>query len=191
MRCGREAIMKSAMRVFAKKGYAGASTREICKAAGITKPVLYYHFRSKEHLYQELMIDCFSQQKKTLLRVSKAGGSLRERLVRVLYNDFREVRRDPSQVEMILRTMFAPDSEVPSSNCIEEMEQQRKVIAGFFREAVAKGEAQGDPHLLATALLGINTIAVLEYFFTRRRTLTKRNAERYVDVLLQGCRKAE
>ena len=49
---GREAILKAAMRLFAKKGYAGASTREICETAGITKPVLYYHFRSKQHLYR-------------------------------------------------------------------------------------------------------------------------------------------
>jgi DNA-binding transcriptional regulator YbjK len=38
MRRGRGAIVKAAIRVFAQKGYAGASVREICSEAGVTKP---------------------------------------------------------------------------------------------------------------------------------------------------------
>ena len=61
--------MNAAMELFARKGYTGSSIREICQAAGVTKPVLYYHFRSKEQLYQELMLDIFNQTRKNLLRV--------------------------------------------------------------------------------------------------------------------------
>jgi AcrR family transcriptional regulator len=187
MRCGREAILKAAMEVFAKKGYAGASTREICAKAGITKPVLYYHFRSKEHLYQELMIDCFNQQQKNLLRASNVRGNLRTRLIRILSEDFRGVRRDPVKVEMLLRMIFAPAEQLPHFNYVHEMEKQRKVIAGVFQEAMDAGEARGDPRRLATALMGINIIAVLENLFTGRATLTRRSAEEYIDILLRGC----
>jgi DNA-binding transcriptional regulator YbjK len=38
MRRGREAIVKAAIRVFAQKGYAGASVREICSEAGVGEP---------------------------------------------------------------------------------------------------------------------------------------------------------
>lgn len=187
MRGGRDAILKAAIRLFAKKGYAGASTREICEAAGITKPVLYYHFRSKEDLYQELMIDCFSEQQKTLLRSAKLKGNLRSRLVRILCDDFRKVRRDRLRIEMLLRMVFSAEQERPYFNYIEEMEQQRRVIAQVFRDAIEAGEASGDPERLATALMGINLITVLENVFTGRPTLTRQGAERYVDILLQGC----
>jgi TetR/AcrR family transcriptional regulator len=191
MRCGREAILKAAMQVFARKGYSAASTREICAAAGITKPVLYYHFRDKEHLYQELLIDCYGQHQKRLLRASKGRGNLRARLVRILDEEFRQTREDPVRVEMILRMIFAPPEQRPFFSYIEESEKQRDLIAGVFQDAIETGEAWGDARRLATALMGINLIAVLEHHFTGRSTLTRRSAERYVDLLLDGCRRSE
>jgi AcrR family transcriptional regulator len=190
MRGARDAIVKAAIGLFARKGYAGASTREICAAAGITKPVLYYHFRSKEHLYQELMIDCFSEQQKTLLRSSRVRGGLRSRLVRILYDDFRHVRQDPIGVEMVLRMIFAPAEQRPYFNYIAEMGKKRALITRVFQEGIKDGEAEGDPQRLATALMGISTIAILENLFTGRRILTRRSAEKYVDILLHGCSEA-
>ena len=45
--CARDRIRKAAIGLFTEKGYAACSTREICERAGVTKPVLYYHFHSK------------------------------------------------------------------------------------------------------------------------------------------------
>src|SRR5271167_3803669 len=43
-------LLNAAVRLFAHKGYPGTSTREIVEAAGVTKPMLYYYFQSKEGL---------------------------------------------------------------------------------------------------------------------------------------------
>jgi len=47
----RERILLAAARVFAAKGYAQASLKEVCCAAGIQPASLYYHFPSKEELF--------------------------------------------------------------------------------------------------------------------------------------------
>jgi len=184
---GRASILTAAMRLFAEKGYAGTSTRAICQAAGITKPVLYYHFRSKEHLYQELMIDSFSQFQKALLRASKVRGPLRQRLTRIVYEDLKSTLDDPLRVQFVFRMIFSPEGKRPEFNALESMERQRDLFAGIFREGIACGKLQGDPHHLATMLMGINLVLVLEHLFTGRPTLTRRNAERVVDTLLEGC----
>ncbi len=44
-----------AIETFAEKGYDAASMDDIAEAAGVTKPVLYQHFRSKRALYLELL----------------------------------------------------------------------------------------------------------------------------------------
>jgi TetR/AcrR family transcriptional regulator len=190
MKGGRNAIVQAATEIFAQKGFTGASTREICAAAGITKPVLYYYFRSKEHLYQELMIDCFSRQRKTMLRVSKMRGSLRDRLIRVLYGDFQEVRKNRASTEMFVRMVFAPAEEHPPVDHLKEMNDQRDIIAAIFQEGVEAGEVFGEPHRLATTLMGISTIAILENLFTGRNTLTRRSAEKFIDIILHGCSRA-
>jgi AcrR family transcriptional regulator len=46
---------------FAAKGFHATSMEEIAEAAGVTKPVLYQHFRSKRTLYLELLDDMGNQ----------------------------------------------------------------------------------------------------------------------------------
>jgi TetR/AcrR family transcriptional regulator len=47
----RTAVLREAVRLFAERGYAGATVRDISEASGVTTPVIYYHFGSKEGLY--------------------------------------------------------------------------------------------------------------------------------------------
>ena len=51
----RSRILDAATRIFARKGYDNASMDEIATAAGITKPVLYDHFASKNALFETLL----------------------------------------------------------------------------------------------------------------------------------------
>lgn len=46
----REQIINAALRVFAEKGFARATNRDIAKEAGITTGLIYYYFKSKEDL---------------------------------------------------------------------------------------------------------------------------------------------
>ncbi len=171
------------MELFAHKGYAGSSIREICRAAGVTKPVLYYHFRGKEHLYQELMLDIFNQTRKNLLRVSEYRGSLRDRLIRYVSSEFRSCTRDPNSMRLLFRMMFSPEGEYPRYNFIEEFKREREVIADIIRTDGSKRKP-AEAELMSGALMGMMLMQILEYFFTRRRTLSRRTAERLVDLLM-------
>lgn len=188
MRRGREAILKGAIQVFSRKGYSGASIREICAAAGVTKPVLYYHFKSKEHLYQDLMIDSFGYFLKALLRASKTSGALQQRLTRIVYDDLRPVKEDPWRARFLLRMVFSPEEERPYFDFVRELERQRQVIAGVFQEGIDAGELKGDARELATVLIGMDLIVILENLLTGKPILARRTAERHVNLLLRGCR---
>lgn len=47
----RRAIVQAALRVFSSGSYAGATTADIAREAGVTEPVLYRHFASKRDLW--------------------------------------------------------------------------------------------------------------------------------------------
>ncbi|MGM9892673.1 TetR/AcrR family transcriptional regulator [Limosilactobacillus sp.] len=51
----RQAILKTATKLFLQKGFGETSTRDIAKQIGITQPALYHHFSDKEVLYLEVM----------------------------------------------------------------------------------------------------------------------------------------
>jgi AcrR family transcriptional regulator len=50
-----EQMIDAATRIFGKRGYVGASMEEIAAASGITKPMLYAYFGSKDGLYAACM----------------------------------------------------------------------------------------------------------------------------------------
>src|SRR5450432_4195386 len=52
-----EKIKEAARKVFTKKGYAATRTRDIAEAAGINLALLNYYFRSKEKLFEIIMIE--------------------------------------------------------------------------------------------------------------------------------------
>ena len=51
----RAAILDSALEVFSRRGYNGASIDEIAQAAGISKALIYEHFPSKKDLHVSLL----------------------------------------------------------------------------------------------------------------------------------------
>ncbi len=53
----RERLFAAATRVFADKGYANASTREICAAAGVNVAAIHYYFGDKAALYRAVFLN--------------------------------------------------------------------------------------------------------------------------------------
>lgn len=51
----REQLLETAASLFAVRGYAGATTSEIARAAGVTEPIIYRHFPSKRDLFIALI----------------------------------------------------------------------------------------------------------------------------------------
>jgi AcrR family transcriptional regulator len=53
----RRQLLDVALDEFAQRGFHATSMNDIADAAGVSKPVLYQHFRSKRALYRELLED--------------------------------------------------------------------------------------------------------------------------------------
>lgn len=51
----RELILERALVRFGRAGFLGAGTRDLARAAGVTEPVLYRHFASKEVLFAAVL----------------------------------------------------------------------------------------------------------------------------------------
>jgi AcrR family transcriptional regulator len=51
----REQLLDCAAELFAVNGYARATTAELARAAGVTEPIIYRHFKSKRDLFIALI----------------------------------------------------------------------------------------------------------------------------------------
>src|SRR5512144_2504974 len=76
----RERLLRAAADVFDRKGYAAASVREIVERAHLTKPVLYYHFGSKEGILVAILEEGALRFERAVARALALDGSVRVRL---------------------------------------------------------------------------------------------------------------
>jgi len=51
----KRAIVAAALPLFARRGYAETTTKDLARAAGVSQPLLYKHFPGKQALYREIL----------------------------------------------------------------------------------------------------------------------------------------
>lgn len=67
----RNAILESGKRLFAEKGYAGTSMRDIAEDVDIKAATLYHYFKSKEHLLEEIYDSFYGELEALYLEIDE------------------------------------------------------------------------------------------------------------------------
>ena len=184
----KERIRAAAIHLFAEKGFGQTTTREICRRAAVTAPVLYHHFSNKQSLYQEVVMDTLNDYRKAMVEASEDRAGLREKLVRILTSEFEITRKRPRFVTLIFRMIFAPESGQPALDYIGHGEQEHRFLTRILEEARRQGEITGEPEEIASLLMGMKMFYTLAYLCANDSQLDRRVAERIVHYLLEGCR---
>jgi AcrR family transcriptional regulator len=185
--CACDKVRKAAIGLFTEKGYAATSTREICERAGVTKPVLYYHFHSKEQLHCELVTGACENMLAELALAAQADGTAKERLVNVLATDFALTRREPDLAALHFRTIFSARHEGSSVDFVKIGMDWVGLLAGIVREGIRKKELHGRPREIGEAILGIHMIYTMSYLLQGKPRLDRRLARRIMDLVWRGC----
>jgi AcrR family transcriptional regulator len=139
----RRRLLDAALLLFSTKGYAATPVRELVEAAGVTKPVLYYYFKSKEGLYLALMEGALADFYQVAEEALAAPGSARERICGYCTTllDIFVARLDLAR--LIYAIFYGPpqgaphiDFEASFSTMLEHMEQlvNEGIVAGEFRQ---------------------------------------------------------
>jgi AcrR family transcriptional regulator len=156
----RHRLLVAATRLFARTGYAATSVREIVEAAGVTKPVLYYYFQSKEGLYLAILEETTRVMETTIAEAVAAGGSACARIEGLLARMVALVQEHIDTVRLIHSVFYGPPQGAPQFDF--EMFHHRLVAAvrGLVVEGTANGELRpGDPDDVTWALLGAFEVA--------------------------------
>jgi len=76
----RRQLLDSAVEAFAERGFHATSMNDVAEAAGVTKPVLYQHFRSKRQLYSELLEDVGMSLRTRIEAATRDSGGPRQQV---------------------------------------------------------------------------------------------------------------
>ena len=143
METTKERILVQAAGAFAARGYEGVGVQDLCEAAGITKPTLYYHFGSKEGLLAALFQERFGAFNARLRVAAEYPGSRRGDLAGVLLSTMTafvdSARADPDFARVRLASSFCP----PSSDAYRVA---RPHLEGMYATMAATFEAAAGEH---------------------------------------------
>ncbi len=154
----KEEILEVATRHFAERGYDGTSMNDVAEAVGVRKASLFYHFETKDALY-EAVLDRLIATLATPLGVAYSGeGSFEERLVRAADTLTSMLASHPYAAKLLLREAMdwgpVMRGEL-SGHTVAVMEMS----AAFIRAGQEAGVfAKADPKQLMISLLGLHFV---------------------------------
>jgi AcrR family transcriptional regulator len=153
----RQQILEVASGIFARKGYDGATTREIADEAGVNEALLFRHFPTKENLYWTMIEDlCLvSGRRERMEKTLAAGGSD--------FDVFRAIARDvlarsPRDRELTRLLWFTAleNHELSTRFFNTFIAGYFEALAGYIRTRIRQGAFRKiDPLLAARGFLGM------------------------------------
>jgi AcrR family transcriptional regulator len=124
----RRQLLGVALQVFGEQGFHVTSMNDVADAAGVTKPVLYQHFRSKRDLYRELLTEVGSELLDEITKATTAATSPHEQVELGFIAYFRFVATN----EPAFRVLFGGGTRRD-----EEFAAQVALVEGAIAEAIA------------------------------------------------------
>src|SRR5437868_5863286 len=99
----RRAILDAALDLFSERSFAGASTRAIAEVAGVTQPLLHYHFAGKEELWRAAVDDLFERFRTSMAqRLSGLRGVDDVTIAKLMVRHFVEFSAANPQLHRII-----------------------------------------------------------------------------------------
>ncbi|WP_405058174.1 TetR/AcrR family transcriptional regulator [Kribbella sp. NBC_01505] len=138
----RAQIVRAAIEVLAESGYAGASFARITKHAGLSSPrMVSYHFRDKDDLVQQVLIEVFTAGAQAILERMAQETTLRGKLVGYLEANLRFVHDHPQDVAAL--TAIGPYVRKPDGEHYDQ-QSSREVSVHGLEGLLAEGQRSGD-----------------------------------------------
>jgi TetR/AcrR family fatty acid metabolism transcriptional regulator len=183
----RDAILKAATQVFARRGYFNAQVADVARAAGVAAGTVYLYFRNKDDLlvsiFERTMKAALAEGQAVIAEVKKPADRLR----RIARMHLERLGRDRDlaivfQVELRQTTKFM---ERFSSTYLRD-------YLGIIRDTIAAGQASGafrksvKPTTAAKVLFGALDEMATNWILSQRSYSLAAQADEVVDLFLSG-----
>ena len=185
----RDEILALATRIFADKGYASTTVREIADSAGILSGSLYHHFASKESMLDEIMhgfLDGTIEQYKATIG---QGGAPLDVLRALVHDAFESLGANPAALAVMINE-FNFLVQFPRFTYLREgAEETERLWSAVIEEGMRTGDIRSDiePRMIYRFMRDTIWISV-RWYHPEGRYHPDQIANFYLDVLLDGIR---
>ena len=149
-------IYEHATQLFASRGYAGTSLQDIADAVGLTRPALYYYFKSKEDLLANLVAEITQESAESMGAIA---GQVDLDPAAKLHAIVKSGVRRQAEYSARFRLLILSESDLPTDLAARHERGRRsvlKAVAQVIDEGIRTGVFRNvEPRVAALGLLGM------------------------------------
>ena len=153
-------IFETAADLFAKKGYDGTSVEEITSVVGIAKGTLYYHFSSKEEIFNFLIEEGMKLLKNSIeIKISKYPNTI-DKIKAVILIEIKTIVKYESLITLVISEMWGKEER--NLRCRKYVFEYISIIEKIIKDGIAKGDIRnGNPEAMASGIFGVTCSSLI------------------------------
>jgi AcrR family transcriptional regulator len=184
----RERILLAAAHIYALHGYEGASIQAIADRAGVTKPLIFYHFASKERLFSSLLREAVDECNRVSSAVESLAQPAADRLRLLLARHVELARQAPAFYAFAYDAFTKPQVLPLDFDYRAKGEEIFHRMARLVAEGQERSELQGDmdPTVVAAAVLATLHMHVQAVLSRATEEIPPGLDERMFNLLMHG-----
>ena len=139
----KQAILKTAARLFASQGFNATTTLQIAREAGATEPLIYYHFKGKDDLFTRIIDATFSEYFSRIDDLEKNPNSPFGQIQKLIELQYDIAEEMPDEVQLIANACPARLND-PEDICAGNVKEYRGRLIGYLTRSLSEGAESGE-----------------------------------------------
>lgn len=153
-------IFETSMRLFAEKGYDATSIEEITAMVGVAKGTLYYHFSSKEEIFNFLIEEGMKLLKNSIEIKTAGKENCIDKLKAITLIQIKIMIKYEDLISIILSQMWG--NEARNKLCQRYVLEYIKIIENIVKVGMDKGQIIiSDAEILASEIFGLTCTSLV------------------------------
>jgi AcrR family transcriptional regulator len=162
-------ILETALKLFSEKGFEGTGVQDLAESAGVTKPTLYYFFKSKEGIlrgvWEHYSLDFIREMEEACVyrpHVSEYEKDVFPQLCKIAETIGKLASEHNYFFHLMVMQNFAP-SQSPTVALLSDLQEKPyKLLAQFFLDVgKAHGNVKGKEELLSYTFMSAVYIEIV------------------------------
>ena len=147
-------IFETSMKLFAQKGYDATSIEEITATVGVAKGTLYYHFSSKEEIYNFLIEEGMKLLQNSIeIKTAKLPNYI-DKIKAIVLIQLKIIVKYEDLITILLSQFWG--NETRNQMCKKHIYHYIATIEAIVREGIEKKEIKnGNPKVIASEIYGL------------------------------------
>ena len=184
----KRALIDAAIKLFAANGFDATSTASIGRYAGVTEPLIHYHFKNKDGLFTYILEEIFAEYFDRFDALPEDTKTEFDKLKNLIRFHFKFAEDFPDQSFIVISACPAKLQDA-AYTCARYVAEQGARLSGYIADCLENGMRTGEFKKVPVEATTVLLLAMVNGLM-RRKALKLDQIDGLLDATVDFCREA-